>query len=379
MAVSLSTFAQTEQKIEVAEQQASQQPAQETSPEASETAVNENGNLENGQAAATGETASATQEATPQPEENVSSFKLGFEGEETTIPVQSEEPKSAVPVFNFDEELKKVDRKEVLKKLGVNDFALEIDEYLAKGGKASDYLAAKAVDYNQVSDEDLIKEDLKLQYPNLNKSEIDRLYFRKYGITEDMLDDEKEDRTIMLKADGHLKRQQKITEQQKFKIPETPILQKDEAYEQWKAEQESQPAMMEKLKQFYQTHSATKALNESKRVAINLGEGVAPFNFSIENPEFLTNMLTDGGQTWQKLTSTPTGEPDVAKQHLIGLFAANPQKVFQDIFNYGVQMGKRKLVEEGQNAQRPQQKVQPPELNGQASYSAGRFGDRQRN
>ncbi len=372
MAVSLSTFSQTEEKFEAAEQQPLTPTTPETVTETPTIAVNENGNIETTQQTTTEPAA----EVKP-PEENSSVFSFG--GEEEKQPDITQATTPTTPSFNLDEELKKVDRKEILKKLGVNEFALEIDEYLAKGGKAFDYLTAKSIDYNQVSDEDLIKEDLKLQYPNLNKSEIDRLYNRKYGVTEDMLDEEKEDRTIMLKADGHLKRQQKITEQQKFVIPENPILQKDEAYEQWKQQQEAQPAMMEQLKKYYETHEVTKNLNESKRVAVSLGEGVSPFYFSINNPSFLTNMLTDGGQTLQKLTSTPTGEPDVAKQHLIGLVAADPQKVFMDIFNYGVTMGKKKLVEEGQNAVRPQQKAQPPELNGQASYSAGKFGDRQRN
>lgn len=321
-------------------------------------------------------TEQATETQKPQ-EDNISSFSLGEEGEQQAAPTttQVEQPK-----FNFEEELKKIDRKELLKKAGVNDFAIELDEYLAKGGKAQDYLNARAIDYTQISDEDLIKSDLKNQYPNLNRDEINRLYNRKYGITEEMLDDEKEDRLIQLKADGHLKRQSKIQEQQTFKIPDTPILQKDEAYELWRQQQEIQPQLMEQLRNYYDTHEATKALNESKRVAVNLGEGVSPFNFSIDRPELLTKMYTDGGETWQRLTSTKTGEPDVQKQQLIGLFAYNPQKFIQDIFTYGQKMGVRKeLVEEGQNAQKPQAKVLSTEFNqGFQATGVGKFGDRAR-
>ena len=49
-----------------------------------------------------------------------------------------------------------------------------------------------------------------------------------------MSEEEREDRLIELKADGYAKRQSKISEQQKFKISDTPIPQKEEAYEQWK-------------------------------------------------------------------------------------------------------------------------------------------------
>jgi len=321
----------------------------------------------------------AEQPTTPAPvEENVSTFNLTFDGAQPTAEIKTEE-KPAPTVYNWKEEIKKLDPKEVAKELGLNDFALEINEYLSKGGKAEDYLNAKAIDYGQVSDEELIKDDYKKQFPNLTKDEINRLYNRKYGVTEDMLDDEKEDRLIQLKADGHIKRQSKIQEQQTFKIPDTPILQKDEAYEQWKHQQESLPAAMEQLKNFYVNHDVTKNLNESKRVAVSLGDGVAPFNFSVDQPEVLTKMFTDGGEIWQKVTSTKTGEPDVQKQHLIGLFSFNPEKFMKDIFNYGKQMGVRSKVEEGQNAQKPQAKVLPPELNGNVSYATGKFGDRQRN
>lgn len=378
MAIGLSTFAQTEQKLEAAEQTAQQPQTTETSA----TAVNENGNLENtnGQQTETTqvtEAAATTETQTQEPEQNTSEFKIGF-GEETETNQTAQAATTSTPSFNLDEELKKVDRKEVLKKLGVNDFALEIDEYLQKGGKAIDYLNAKSVDYNSFSDEDIIKSDLKKQYPTFTPQQIDLMFNRKYTVNEAAEDEEKEFVQLQLKADAYNSRQAKISEQQKFKIPETPILQKDEAYEQWKQQQDAQPVMMEKLKQFYESHDATKLLNESKRVAISLGEGVAPFNFSIDRPEYLTKLYTDGGETWQRLTSTKSGEPDVQKQHLIGLFSFDPIKFSQDIFNYGMQMGKKKLVEEGQNAQRPQQKAAPPELNGTASYSTGKYGDKQR-
>lgn len=317
-------------------------------------------------------------ESTTTQEENVVSFSLGDEPTSTT---PATEPTQVQSTFNWRDEIKKLDKKEVAKELGLNDFALEIDEYLAKGGKAIDYLNAKSVDYNSFSDEQIVKEDLKKQYPTFTPQQIDLMFNRKYLVSDVMEDDEKEFVALQLKADAYNSRQAKIAEQQKFKIPDTPILHKDEAYEQWKQQQEAQPAAMEQLKNFYLNHEATKKLNESKRVAVSLGEGVPAFNFSINNPEALTRLYTDGGETFQKLISTKAGEPDVAKQHLIGLFSYDPHKYSQEIFNYGMQMGmKKKLVEEGQNAQRPQAKIASMESNSnQMNVSVGRFGDRARN
>ncbi len=309
-------------------------------------------------------------------EENVSEFNIEVVGEPAvTPPVEL-----AQPSFNLDEEIKKIDRKELLKKAGVSDFAIEMDEYLAKGGRADDYITKRGVDWTKVSDEELIKQDLKKIYTDASQQQIDRLYSKKYSQQEIDSDEDKEDGLLLMKSEARRIRDTKIAEQNSFKIPDAiiPPPSYEAEYLQWKQQQESQPALMKQLNEFYQNHEATKRLNESKRVAINLGEGVPAFNFSINNPEALNRMFVDGGETWSKLTSTQSGEPDVQKQHQIALFAYNPQKYVQDIFNYGVQIGKKKLVDEGQNAQRPQTKAQPQELN-QTSYGVGKFGDKGRN
>jgi hypothetical protein len=319
--------------------------------------------------------AATTPPASPEPpaSADVSDFNIGIDDD---IPATSDSPTPPAGQFNFDEELKKIDKKELLKKAGVNDFAIEIDEFLSKGGNAIDYLNAKAIDYNKVSDETLIKSDLQKQYPTFTPQQIDLMFNRKYAVSEDASDEDKEFVSLQMKADAHNSRTTKIAEQQKFKIPETPILQKDEAYEQWKQQQASNSQVMGQYVAFHEGHAATKALNESKRVTINLGEGVAPFHFNIDKPQMITKALTDGGVILNKVTATPTGEPDVAKQHLITLFSFNPEKFIQDIFKYGQSMGVRKeLVEEGQNAQRPQAIVTNMKNDGVQTVSVKKFGD----
>lgn len=369
------TFAHVAQELEKFENQqpAVETPAQETTP----IVVNESGVIITPAVEVpASETPAVETPATPI-EENVSQFNIGDDPSPTTA--VTETPATPQQTFNLDDEIKKVDRKELLKKLGVNDFTIEMDEYLAKGGKADDYLSKRAIDWNSISDEELAKRDLKNLYPDASSAQIDRLYNKKYSQLDIDTDEDKEDGILLMKADARRIREAKIAEQKSFKIPDAIIPQtKDEAYEQWKQERDAQPVLMRQLSEFYQNHSATKNLNESKRVAISLGDDVPAFNFSINNPEAITRVFTDGGETWQKLTSNEKGEPDVAKQQLIALITYNPNKVMQDIFNYGVQMGKKKLVEEGQNAQRPQQLAKPPEMQ-QTSYGTGKFGDKARN
>ena len=323
-----------------------------------------------GQSENTGE--STTEETQ---ETNVSKFSFG---EETLAEANTEAKaqQTTSSSFNIDEEIKKLDRKELLKKAGVSEFAIEIDEHISKGGSAEDYISAKSIDYNKVSDEDLVKSDLRKEYPGFSAEDIDELFLAKYKDI-DSTDDTDPDRKraeLQLRADAFKARQSKIQEQQKFKIPETPILQKDEAYEQWKQEQESQSKLKELGNNWFLQHEATKSLNESKRVTIDLGEGVEPFNFDVDRPDLLTKAMIDDGETYHKLTTTKTGEPDVKKQQLVNLFTYNPQQFIKDIFRYGVQMGERKPVVEGQNASKPQAKVASIDPNATPTYKVSKYG-----
>lgn len=373
------TFDNVVKNLETFEQSQSQtqQPN-----ETSETSVNQDGHLQpeahvqpeatqvaGGAVETTGE--QATQE------ENVSNFDLGGGAApneaQATVQVQD------AATYNWKDELKKLDVKEVAKELGLSDFALEMNEYMAKGGKATDYITAKGYDWTKVADEDLVKEELRSQYPDAPELQITRLYNKKYNQREDDMDEDREDGLLLMRAEARRLREEKITKQNSFKIPDAAILPQnyEPEYLQWKDQKNSQAGYQKQLNEFYQNHEATKRLNESKRVAVNLGEGVPAFNFVINNPDALTKMYVDGGETWAAITSNDKGEPDVQKQHLIGLIAHNPQKFMQDIFNYGVQMGRRKMVDEGNNAQRPNQKPMPQELNS-TTYGVGKFNARDR-
>ncbi len=290
---------------------------------------------------------------TPQ-EDNV----VQFAAPTFTEPTTTEQPKFEQPVFNLDEELKKVDRKDLLKRAGVSDFAIELDEYMARGGNPSDYLDAKAVKWDGVTDEDVIKADYKKKFPTFTSSEINRLYNKKYGVTEDMLDDDKEDKLLERKADAAEKRQKFISEQSNFKIPPAnPIVSTNNTDEEMRQFAEEQRQQIESTIKWYNDHEATKKLMESKRVTIPLGD-MGNFNVAIDKPESLMRPILDG-ETWQRLTSVNPGEPDVTKlvpdvQKLqrLSLVAMNPNYE-SNLVNYGKSLKMRELQAEGQNIKIP--------------------------
>ena len=260
---------------------------------------------------------------------------------------------------SWQEVLKTADRKEALKALGLDDFDIEFADYRKTGNDPANYLHAKAFNYDTISDVDMVRQDIKEQYPNLSTEDVERLVNRKYALNSTD-DDEREDGLLMLKTDAYSKRQAKKEEQKKFVMPtvEKPqeaVNQQNELQQQQIEQQRLQ--RVQEFQNMINEHEATKKLLESKRVTVEVGEGVKPFNFPIDNPESLLSVAF--GKNWARAIAINPQEadesklvPDVAKLQKIAYIAMNPNYE-KDIFNYGKSQGLKALVDEGQNARKP--------------------------
>ena len=289
-------------------------------------------------------------------EDNQSSFSMpSFDGEEDS---EGEEGQAAATVVDWKEELKKVNPKDILKELGYDDFLAEFAEFRKNGGDAYKYLEAKAFDWETVNHQDLVLDELKLQYPHLTDDKIEKLYQAKYKQSEYASDDDKEIGAIQLEADAELIRQKRIAEQKTFQIPDVMNSQEVNQFQERMAEQQKiENERVQQALQFFKEHEATKNLMDSKRVAIDLGDN-GKFNFTVDKPENLMAVALDS-EKWQRAIAVNPQEadpskliPDVAKLQKIALVALNPNYE-KDLVNYGKSLGLKSIVEEGQNARRP--------------------------
>lgn len=296
-----------------------------------------------------------------QQEEGVSSFSIPSYGEEEAAPENVEATQTAAQV-DWKEAIKKMDRREVLKELGLKDFTIDFAEYYENGNDPYKYLEAKAFDWNKVNDIDILKQDYKLQYPTFEENQIERLIAKKYGFIEGGDDEDNADALLLAKADAHVLREKKIQEQKSFVIPSVEgkqvANQTQPNIEQLIAEQQQVAAQeYQKVVQFYNEHEATQNLAQSKRVGVDLGLD-KPFYFNVDKPEMVTKAITNG-EFWQRITAANPQEvdaskliPDVNKLQKIVLHAMNPNYE-KDIFNYGKSFGLKTVIEEGQNAKKP--------------------------
>jgi hypothetical protein len=298
-----------------------------------------------------------TNEAQVEKDENSSSFSIPTYNEDGTLDTTKVKENPIVASSDWKEELKKADRKEVLKELGYDDFISEFAEFRKNGGDAYKYLEAKAFDWNKVSPQDLVIDDLKSQYPNLTDDKIEKLYQAKYKQSEFASDDDKEIGAIQLEADADLIRNKRIKEQESFQIPQIEKRQEVDNQQAVLEQQRLQEESQKQVLNFFKEHEATKSLIQSKRVAIELGDN-GKFNFNVDKPEVLMDVVLNS-EKWQRAIATNPQEadvsklvPDVSKLQRIALAALNPNYE-KDLVNYGKSLGLKAIVEEGQNAKRP--------------------------
>lgn len=314
-----------------------------------------------------------------QKEANVANFSLTeFAGEQPPVtPTTTPETPQAPVEVNWQEAVKKATPDEVLKAVGISDFAIEMDKHIKAGGDPVDYLNAKSIDYNKISDESLVKADLQKQYPTFSGTQIDLMFKRKYEPIDDTPED-KEFADLQLKADAHNSRQAKITEQQKFKIA-VPVQQSNAGQDTEKIAAAEKQQMESTLK-WYSENEATKTLMTSKRVAVDLGDD-GSFNYAVDRPDILMKGILDS-ETWARMTSVNPKEsdvakliPDVAKLQRLVLAASNPNYE-KDLVNYGKSLALPKLVEEGQNITPPAKviPVQSPNVNEKELWKTAKTG-----
>lgn len=317
-------------------------------------------------------------------EGNESAFEMpNFEGsaDEGDQTDGEGQQQATVTTSDWKAELKKADPKEILKELGYDEFLAEFAEFRKNGGDAYKYLEAKAFDWETVSHQDLILDELRLQYPHLTDEKVEKLYQAKYKQSEYASDEDKEVGAIQLEADAELVRQKRIAEQKSFQIPDVMNSQEaNEMQERFAEQQKIEAERVQQALQFFREHEATKNLMESKRVAIDLGDN-GKFNFTVDKPETLMSVALDS-EKWQRAIAVNPQEadpskliPDVAKLQKIALVALNPNYE-RDLVNYGKSLGLKSIVEEGQNARRPvgSTPAQPNESFAEAIKNRARVG-----
>jgi hypothetical protein len=287
-------------------------------------------------------TANETQNAeqanpeTPSPEKEV-----------TAQPTPQKE-EAAKPQPSWQEVLKSQQPNTVLKELGYDDTVIGLAKKLQENpkmaaffnhwetkGDVKDFLRELTTDYKEMPAEEVMRHQLRKDYPNASNAAIDVLYkkeiIKAYGLDSDDETELQEGR-LLLEAKADRYRTEMIANQEKFLIPPAPepkIAEPDNSEQLVQQEINAQKSYVSNS-EYFRNIAASKTLS--------IGEGEDKFTYPVENPAEIIDLLYDS-EKWistisdvkkqedGKITITPKTET----QFLTGM-VAKYGKAFLDTY-----------------------------------------------
>jgi hypothetical protein len=226
-----------------------------------------------------------------------------------------------------------------------DDFIKGVVEFYEKTGDITPYLQAKLVDFNGMSDEEVMRRNLREQYPDVSEKAFERLY-KQQIVDKFKLDSEEwgeEDSDLgreLLKAEATKARQKYIEWQNGFMAPE-PVV-SDEA----KQEEAQLKEAFQKFEQDVRTNKMTSQLLNDKRIAIKVGD--AEFNYELSNPNEMVDLTLDNNKFFSQFAAGD-GQLDYSKWYKTVAYSQNPELFEKALINYGKTLGREEVTKEIKN------------------------------
>ena len=289
---------------------------------------------------------------------------------ETTIEAKVENEESQVFILPEDttqvqpqwqEVLRHQQPEDVLKELGFNENAVgflkelkDVDPKMLQffntwksEGGVKDYLKEMTMDYAQLPSEDVMRHQLREEYPKATERQLDVLYKKeiveKYNL-DSMDDDLVEEGKLMLDAKAEMYRDRLVQKQQEYLLPKyVPNNAPNEA--EIKSQQE-----FESYKNALIENQLTRDMVQNGRLQI--GEGDEKFNFPLANPNNIVNNLFDSNAWASKLFDIRTDAngneqfvPNVEKQLLVSAILEDHKGFIKEISKHYKSLGGKATID----------------------------------
>lgn len=235
-----------------------------------------------------------------------------------------------------------------------DDFIKKAVEYYEKTGDLTPYLQAKTVDFTAMTDEDILRRNLREQYADLSDKAFDRLYKQqvtdKYKLDADEWGEE--DSQLgreLLKVEASKVRNQYMEWQKNFSAPE-PEIQNDQTAE-----------IMAQFEQEVKNSELTKSILEGKKISIKTSDG--EFNYEIPQADQLVDMTLNNDKFFG-LFADAQGKLDYAKWYKTAAYSQNPELFEKSLINYGKTLGRSEVTKEIKNPSTSQVADVPTESSG---------------
>jgi hypothetical protein len=249
-------------------------------------------------------------------------------------------------------------RDEIFKALGLDEFSIEAIKYYESTGGLAEYAAVKSVDYSKMSDERVLRQQLREELAQLDLEDEDfELIYETRVKNRFQLDEqtfsEREIKAAKLemKLEADKARRGFIERQKKFSPPERKV---EEVQDTGPSPQE-QAAM---ALQSAMSDSAVQQFMNGKKLV--LGSGEHTFNYEFTNPQDLLDILfMPDKYAYVASKKDATGQPVTDKNgsyipdynRLMKAVAVLVDDVSYDngLINFGKSLGTKKVVDQMEN------------------------------
>ncbi len=315
-----------------------------------------------------------TVETTTAQTKDVEKGELETPKKQEEVKVESKNPpieETKKPTLSLQEVLKQQPKTDVLKALGYDDKVLKvlneldgfekidffsnlINEWKTKGNLQG-YLKELSTDYSKMPPEEVMRHQLREDYPNVSDAQLNALYKKKV-IGEYNLDsedpDEVEEGKLLLDAEAGRYRAKMIENQKTKLFPEVPEAKEEIPDNSQEIEEQKN---VEAYKSAIETDPYSKKIFDSKKIII--GEGEDAFSFPVD-PETVKGVLFDSSKWAENLFDierNPDGTikkstPKVENQILTAIFSENPKKFLSDYAKHFKAIGGKAAIEPLENA-----------------------------
>jgi hypothetical protein len=271
------------------------------------------------------------------------------------------------------------------KKLQENPKMLGFFNHWETNGDVSAYLRELNTDYSKMPAEEVMRHQLRKDYPKAPEAAINALYeeeiVERYKLDPDRFTEAEVERgRLLLEAKADRYRDEFVTNQEKFLIPKPPEP-KPEVVDNSAAERQQQE--IENYKRTINSNAYTQNIITNKSMTI--GDGPEKFNYPISDPQALLDTLFDDGK-WQETQfdivrnsdgSLKSATPKIEHQLLVALVARDGKAFLDAYANHFKSIGGRSTIEPIENAkppvnETPTMSTPPPASAAEAMARSGR-------
>lgn len=226
-----------------------------------------------------------------------------------------------------------------------DEFLKGLVDFYKKTGDVTPYLQAKTVDFTKMTDEDVMRRELREQYPDVSDKAFDRLYKQqvldKFKLDADEWGDEDSELgRELLKVEASKLREKFLGWQKQYQAPVSDVE---------KAQLEEQERIVNDFKKFEEdvkSNPVTQSIISDKRIVVKTADG--EFNYELQTPEVLLDMTVDNTKFFNQFANHD-GKLDYDRWYKTAAYSQNPEQFEKSLINFGKTLGRAEVTKEIKN------------------------------